>query len=107
MTVQEGDAWLAWFDRPDLSMQWKCQNHPAHDVPRLEIPFRTIRVGIMATDARLRDRFVGIQGLEHGRATVARHCHIRAIGIEEDFRQAVSLKLGRRPVLFVDCPIAD
>lgn len=90
-----------------LFRERNCKNHPTHHVLRLEIPFRAIRVRIMTTDARLRNRFIWIEGLKDGSAAFGRHPSIGTIGIHEDLRQAGLLEFGGWPILFVYRPIAN
>lgn len=88
-------------------MERNGKQNPTHHVPRLEILLWAVWVRIMTTHARLRNRFICIEGLKDGSPTLGRHACIGLIGIHEDLRKAGSLEVGHWPVLFIDCPTAN
>jgi hypothetical protein len=76
------------FRRFRLSRERNCKENPAHHVVRFEILLRAVRVRIMTTNARLRNRFICIECLENWDSILGRHAGIGPIRIHEDLRKA-------------------
>ena len=58
--TRDGYPYPARMERERLWVHGYRDDDPSHDVFQLEIAPRAVRVGVMAADARLRDRLVGI-----------------------------------------------
>src|SRR3989442_14231859 len=64
-----------------LLLQWDCDDHPPDHVIQLEVPLRTVRVGVVAPDAGLRDGPVRIDRLQERIRPVHDHFAIPTIGM--------------------------
>src|SRR5438128_12667389 len=64
-----------------LILQWDCDDHPPYHVIQLEVPLRTVRVGLVAPDAGLRDSPVRIDRLQEHIRPVHDHFAIPTIGM--------------------------
>src|SRR5438128_7698162 len=64
-----------------LILQRDRDDHPAYHVIQLEVPLRTVRVGVVAPDAGLRDGPVRIDRLQERIRPVHDHFAIPTIGM--------------------------
>ena len=84
----------------------KRHQHTSHDIIQFEIPFRALRVRIMATHAPLRDGPICEDGLIISTATLCHDAGIRTVHLCENFLQAGSFELVRRCIPLIDGPEA-
>src|SRR3989441_4120994 len=64
-----------------LILQGDCDDHPPDHVIQLKVPLRTVRVGVVAPDAGLRDGPVRIDRLQQRIRPVHDHFAIPTIGM--------------------------